>query len=79
MSTFRYTLVLDEIRKPAFKKGDNKFVTLLPSFNRKETELREEISKSQTYLITGAKRLHYVSPKFFYYFSRQGHLRTYER
>jgi len=30
---------LCEIRKPAFKKGDRKFMTLLPSFNGKEAYL----------------------------------------
>ncbi len=52
------------IRKPAFKKGDRKLITLLLSFNRKERCLREKIPTSRDYLITSVKRLRFASPKF---------------
>lgn len=58
------TGTLCAIRKPVFKKGDRKFMTLLPSFNGKETRTGEEIPTSQDYLITGVKRLRFTSPKF---------------
>ena len=45
------------IRKPAFGKGDRKFMTLLPSFNGKEIRTGKEIPRSRDYLITGVKLL----------------------
>ena len=52
------------IRKPAFGKGDRKFMTLLPSFNGQETQTGTEIPTSRDYLITGIKRLTTFDPNF---------------
>ena len=53
------------IRKPAFEKGDHKFMTLLPSFNERERRNGKEIPTNRDYLITGVKRLPFASPNFF--------------
>ena len=53
------------IRKPALKKGGHKFMTLLPSFNKKETWIEKQIPTYRDNLITDVKWLRYASPKFF--------------
>ena len=56
---------LSKIRKPAFKKGDRKFMTLLPSFNETEPLTGKEIPTNHDYLITGVKRLTSFDSNFF--------------
>jgi len=50
------------IQKPALKKGGNKFMTLLPSFNGNKTRTGKEIPTSRDYLITDVKRLATLDP-----------------
>ncbi len=52
------------IRKPAFGKGDRKFMTLLPSFNGQETQTGTETPTGRDYLITGIKWLTTFDPNF---------------
>jgi len=59
------------IRKPAFGKGDRKFMTSLLSFNVKESRPGKEIPTSRDYLIKGVKRLTSFDPNFFL-FQRAG-------
>ena len=63
-SELGYT-TLCAIRKPAFKRGDRKFMTLLPSFNGKETRTGTETPTGRDYLITDVKQLASLDLNFF--------------